>query len=138
MRRKRLAGVLNEDNENADADGGDNAVTLVNDNAVTLVDDNAVTLVNDDEDATVKDDDANSDGAEMLVDDDEIINGGRPCFTEDRAADDNSLQYDGDVDGDEIIDDWLMMLMAGALTRDEDGGDHGDADDADADGRTLL
>ena len=31
-----------------------------------------------------------------------------------------------------------MILMAGALTRDEDGGDHGDADDADADSRTHL
>ena len=30
----------------------------------------------------------------------------------------------------------LMMTMEGALTRDEDGGDQGDADDADADSRT--
>ena len=92
----------------------------MNDNAVTLVDDNAVTLVDDDEDATVKDDDANSDGTEMLVADDEIIDDCRLSFTEDRAANDNSLQYDEDVDGDEIIDDWLMILMAGALTRNDD------------------
>ena len=30
----------------------------------------------------------------------------------------------------------LTMMMEGALTRDEDGGDQGDADDADADSRT--
>ena len=30
----------------------------------------------------------------------------------------------------------LMMTMEAALTRDEDGGDQGDADDADADSRT--
>ena len=31
-----------------------------------------------------------------------------------------------------------MMPMAGVLTRDDEGGDHGDADDADADSRTSL
>ena len=33
---------------------------------------------------------------------------------------------------------YMMMPMAGALTRDDEGGDRGDADDADADSRTSL
>ena len=116
---------VDEGHKAADADGGDHAAMLMD----------------NDEDATLMHADASSDDAAMQVDDDEIINECGPCFTEDRAADNNSMQFDGDVDGDEIIDDWLMMLMAGALTRDDDArepsqkscpsGDHGTFDYAD-------